>query len=180
MAEQYETLEGSFRCRRNRTKKTKTPFSGSHSDLLMELMYLLRELEREIAVLRGSGVGDRAIIQILSDDLRTEEEFFGEFRNTIKRGIVGGIMQGFRVGQDNIYGDNVMMRWVSVGSPKICGDCASRIGQIDTWENWQAAGLPASGFSVCKENCYCQLIPEDIPIDDKVIVQGVGGIESSR
>ena len=89
-------------------------------------------------------------------------------------------MQGFRVGQDNIYGDNVMMRWVSVGSPKICGDCAARIGQIDTWENWQAAGLPASGFSVCKENCYCQLIPEDIPIDDKVIVQGVGGIESSR
>ena len=89
-------------------------------------------------------------------------------------------MQGFRIGQDNVYGDSVNFRWVSVGSPRICDDCASRVGQVDTWENWQAEGLPGSGFSVCKENCYCQLIPEDIPIDDKVIIQGVGGVESTR
>ena len=141
---------------------------------------LATRIEREIAILRGSGVGDAAIVQILSDDLRNNGRIFGEFRNTIKRGIVGGVMQGFRIGQDNVYGDNVMMRWVSVGSPRICPDCEGRVGQVDTWENWQAAGLPASGFSVCKENCYCQLIPEDIEIDDKVIVQGVGGVESTR
>tara|TARA_R100001594_G_scaffold46003_2_gene78957 strand:- start:1210 stop:1749 length:540 start_codon:yes stop_codon:yes gene_type:complete len=137
-------------------------------------------IEREIAILRGSGVSDREIIRILDTDLRTGGRIFGELRVLIKRGIVGGIMQGFRIGQDNIYGDNVMMRWVSVGSPRICDDCESRVGQVDTWENWEAAGLPASGFSVCKENCYCQLVPEDIPIDDKVIVQGVGGVESTR
>ena len=28
--------------------KTKTPFSGSHSDLLMELMYLLQELNERL------------------------------------------------------------------------------------------------------------------------------------
>ena len=141
---------------------------------------LATRIEREIAILRGAGVGDREIIRILDADLRTGGRIFGELRVLIKRGIVGGIMQGFRIGQDNIYGDSVMMRWVSVGSPKICDDCASRIGQIDTWANWEAEGLPASGFSVCKENCYCQLVPENIPIDDKVIVQGVGGVESTR
>ena len=141
---------------------------------------LATRIEREIAVLRGSGVGDAAIVQILSDDLRAGGRIFGEFRNTLKRGIVGGIMQGFRIGQDNVYGDRLNFRWVSVGSPRICDDCSARIGQIDTWENWQAEGLPASGFSVCKENCYCQLIPEDIEIDDKVIIQGVGGVESTR
>ena len=137
-------------------------------------------IEREIAILRGSGVGDAAIVQILSDDLRAGGRIFGEFRNTLKRGIVGGIMQGFRVGQDNIYGDNLMMRWVSVGSPRICDDCEERVGQVESWSYWESEGLPASGFSVCKENCYCQLIPEDIPIDDKVIIQGVGGVESTR
>ena len=137
-------------------------------------------IEREIAILRGAGIRDREIIRILDTDLRTGGRIFGELRVLIKRGIVGGIMQGFRIGQDNIYGDNVMMRWVSVGSPKICVDCQGRLGQIDTWANWEAEGLPASGFSVCKENCYCQLIPEDIPIDDKVIIQGVGGIETTR
>ena len=137
-------------------------------------------IEREIAILRGSGIGDREIIRILDSDLRTGGRSFGVLRGLIKRGIVGGIMQGFRVGQDNIYGDNLMMRWVSVGSPRICDDCQERVGQVDTWANWEAEGLPASGFSVCKENCYCQLIPEDIPIDDKVIIQGVGGVESTR
>ena len=137
-------------------------------------------IEREIAILRGAGVGDREIIRILDTDLRTGGRIFGELRVLIKRGIVGGIMQGFRIGQDNIFGDSVMMRWVSVGSPRICDDCESRVGQIDTWANWEVEGLPASGFSVCKENCYCQLVPEDIPIDDKVIVQGVGGVESTR
>ena len=141
---------------------------------------LATRIEREIAILRGSGVGDAAIVQILSDDLRDGGRIFGEFRNTLKRGIVGGIMQGFRIGQDNVYGDRLNFRWVSVGSPRICDDCSARIGQVDTWENWQAEGLPASGFSVCKENCYCQLIPEDIEIDDKVIIQGVGGVESTR
>ena len=33
--------------------KTKTPFSGSHSDLLMELMYLLRELNEKLQYSEG-------------------------------------------------------------------------------------------------------------------------------
>ena len=131
-------------------------------------------IEREIAVLRGSGVGDRAIIQILADDLRQGGRIFGEFRNTIKRGIVGGVMQGFRVGQDNIYGDSLKFKWISVGSPKICKDCEERVGEIKTWDEWQELGVPASGFSVCKEYCYCQLIPADREIDDFVVVDGIG------
>ncbi len=179
MPEQYENLE-EFLDAEEIEQQDEDTLLWVALGLAYGIDVLATRIEREIAILRGSGVGDRAIVQILSDDLRDGGRIFGEFRNTIKRGIVGGVMQGFRIGQDNIYGDSVMMRWVSVGSPRICDDCASRVGQIDTWENWQAEGLPASGFSVCKENCYCQLIPEDIEIDDKVIVQGVGGVESTR
>ena len=59
------------------------------------------------------------------------------------------------------------LRWVAV-SKNLCPDCEDRAGEIDTWEGWESRGMPASGWSVCKEYCYCQLIPEDIEINDKL------------
>ena len=124
----------------------------------------ITRLEREIALLRTAGITDDAIFDILGNDLAGHGRIFGEFRNTIKRGIISAIMQASRVGADRVYGDNVMMRWVSVGTPKICVDCTPRIGQVRSWAEWESLGLPASGFSVCKEFCYCQLVPEDVPM----------------
>tara|TARA_R100000808_G_C2148375_1_gene156516 strand:- start:1005 stop:1511 length:507 start_codon:yes stop_codon:yes gene_type:complete len=128
------------------------------------------ELEREVALLRASGIGEAEISGILGRDLKSNGRIFGAFRNTIKRGIVSTIMQASRQGQDSVYGDRVDFAWISVGSPRICVDCEGRIGEVDTWENWERRGLPASGFSVCKERCYCQLIPTDIEMDETVIV----------
>ena len=130
----------------------------------------ITRLEREIALLRNAGVADAAILDILGNDLATNGRIFGEFRNTIKRGIVSAIMQASRIGQDRVYGDSVMMRWVSVGTPRICPDCEIRIGDIKSWAEWESLGLPASGFSVCKEFCYCQLIPEDVSMPDSLSV----------
>ncbi len=127
------------------------------------------KLQREIAILRGAGIGDSNILRILNGDLGRGGRIFGEFRNAIKRGIIGGIMQSNRVGQSPVYG-NSLMQWVSVGSPRICPDCQSRIGQQATYSEWEAMGLPASGFSVCKEYCYCQLVPTEVKIDNPVIV----------
>tara|TARA_R100000231_G_C5322553_1_gene163871 strand:- start:629 stop:1150 length:522 start_codon:yes stop_codon:yes gene_type:complete len=131
-------------------------------------------INREIEVSRGAGMDDAAIIGALAGDLSTNGRIFGEFRNAIKSAVVLGVMQGFRVGQDNIYGDSLNFKWVSVGSPRICPDCEERVGSIRTWNEWEQLGVPASGFSVCKEYCYCQLIPADYPIDDFVIVEGIG------
>ena len=124
----------------------------------------ITRIEREVALLRNAGIADAAILDILGNDLATNGRIFGELRNTIKRGIVSATMQASRVGADRIYGDSMMMRWVSVGTPKICVDCTPRIGQVRSWDEWEALGLPASGFSVCKEFCYCQLVPEDVPM----------------
>ena len=121
-------------------------------------------IEREITLLRNAGLSQTAIVDILRNDLATNGRIFGEFRNTIKRGIVSATMHASRIGQDRIYGDSVAMQWVSVGSPKICVDCEDRIGEVRTWDEWESVGLPASGFSVCKEFCYCQLIPAEIPM----------------
>ena len=128
----------------------------------------ITKLEREIALLRNAGVSERAIVDILGNDLATNGRIFGELRNTIKRGIVSATMHASRVGQDRIYGDSVAMQWVSVGTPKICVDCEARVGEVRTWADWESLGLPASGFSVCKEFCYCQLIPVSIPMSSSL------------
>ena len=122
----------------------------------------LTRLEREIAVLRNAGIAETTIVDILGNDFANNGRIFGEFRNTVKRGVVSSVMQASRVGQDRVHGDSVKFRWVSVGTPKICVDCTPRIGEVRSWEEWESLGLPASGFSVCKEFCYCQLVPEEI------------------
>ena len=130
----------------------------------------ITRLEREIALLRNAGITDDAILNILGNDLAANGRIFGEFRNTIKRGIVSATMQASRIGSDRVYGDSMMFQWVSVGTPRICPDCEERIGEIRSWDEWESLGFPASGFSVCKEFCYCQLVPADIPMPTSLSV----------
>ena len=127
-------------------------------------------IESEILRLRQANIGDGEILRIISTDFNGTGRIFGEFTNNLRRGIVSGVMQGTRVGQNSVYGNSVSFRWVSVGSNRICEDCEARIGQVETWEQWEALGFPATGFSLCKESCYCQLVPEEVEIDDRVVI----------
>jgi len=124
-------------------------------------------VEQQINIFRQAGLSDESIINSLETDLRTNGRIFGEFRNSIRRGIVSGIMQGSRIGQDKVYG-NQLMQWISVGTPKICSDCESRVGRIESYQDWIAQGLPATGWSLCREFCYCQLVPDNVEIEDKI------------
>ena len=90
----------------------------------------VERIEQEIGILRTAGMSDAGIIRTLTADFESRGRIFGEYSRSIKRGIVLGVMQGFRVGQDAVYGDSVKFRWVSVGSPNICDDCESRIDQV--------------------------------------------------
>ena len=126
-------------------------------------------IEQQINIFRQAGLSDEAIINSLRADLRTNGRIFGEFSNSIRRGVVSGIMQGARLGQDRVYG-NQLMQWVSVGSDRICSDCERRIGQIETYQDWISAGLPATGWSLCREFCYCQLVPETVDIEGRIVL----------
>ena len=120
-------------------------------------------LGQEIERLTRSGVSEQSIIGVLDTDFRSKGRIFGEFVRSVKRGVVGGINQAFR--RSGEMGRK--LRWITV-SKNVCPDCESRAGELDTWEGWESRGMPASGWSVCKEYCYCQLIPEDIEINDKL------------
>ena len=117
-------------------------------------------LGQEIERLTRSGVSEQSIIGVLDTDFRGKGRIFGEFVRSVKRGVVGGINQAFR--RSGEMGRK--LRWITV-SKNVCPDCESRAGELDTWEGWESRGMPASGWSVCKEYCYCQLMPEDIEIN---------------
>ena len=57
----------------------------------------LTRLEREIAVLRNAGIAETTIVDILGNDFANNGRIFGEFRNTVKRGVVSSVMQASRV-----------------------------------------------------------------------------------
>jgi hypothetical protein len=167
MAREYETIEEATA---SLTEEDENILLWSAIGGAAAVDIFVTRIESEILRLRQANIGDAEIVRILSDDFSTRGRIFGEFSNNLRRGVVSGIMQGSRFGQDEVYGNSVKFRWVSVGSSKICVDCQDRIGQIATWEQWESLGLPATGFSVCKEFCYCQLVPEDIEIDDRVVI----------
>ena len=120
-------------------------------------------LRQEVGRLTRSGVSEQSIIGVLDTDFRSKGRIFGEFVRSVKRGVVGGINQAFR--RSGEMGRK--LRWITV-SKNVCPDCESRAGELDTWEGWESRGMPASGWSVCKEYCYCQLMPEDIEINDTI------------
>jgi|TARA_Y100000310_G_scaffold58916_1_gene54229 hypothetical protein len=131
--------------------------------LSYDVRIFTERLRQEIERLTRSGVSEQSIIGVLDTDFRERGRIFGEFGNSIKRGVVGGINQAFR--RSGEMGRK--LRWVTV-SKNVCPDCESRAGELDTWEGWESRGMPASGWSVCKEYCYCQLMPEDIEINDTI------------
>ena len=167
MAREYETIEEATE---NLTEEDENILLWSALGAAAAVDIFVTRIESEILRLRQANIADAEILRILSDDFAASGRIFGEFGNNLRRGVVSGIMQGSRFGQDEVYGNRIKFRWVSVGSSKICIDCQTRIGQIETWETWESLGLPATGFSICKEFCYCQLVPEDIEIDDRVVI----------
>ena len=124
-----------------------------------------QRIGKEVDRLRRAGLDEQSIIRVLSQDLSTNGRIFGELRNAIKRGIVGVINQAFR--RSGEMGQS--LRWVTV-SKNPCDDCITVAGQVDTWENWEKRGMPGSGWSLCNDNCYCQLVPDDMEIEDTVLI----------
>lgn len=131
--------------------------------LSFDIRVFAERLGQEIERLRRSGVSEQSIIRVLGSDFNRNGRVFGELRNAIKRGLVGGINQAFR--RSGEMGEK--LRWVTI-SKNVCPDCESRAGQLDTWKGWEERGMPASGWSICKEFCYCQLMPEGLPIEDNL------------
>ena len=108
-----------------------------------------------------TGADPLALEALLLDDLRTNGRIFGEFNRAIKA-TANGTINGFRdAGSLAEFGLEEKFRWAAV-LVNTCPDCLSRHNApAQDWDKWEAQGLPRKGFTVCKQNCKCMLIPVD-------------------
>ena len=146
--------------------------------LLIEAEFAAALLEREIGIMRASGLGEEAIKEVLDIDFAAKGRIFGQIENATKAHVAGMITAASNSAQHEVYVDagiDDSRRWVvvnlgpaAVASP--CPDCIGRQDRVERLDVWQAIGEPGSGWSVCRQHCYCILAPEEINLPGKVDV----------
>jgi hypothetical protein len=76
----------------------------------------------------------------------------------LKGSVHNASQQGFISRTVEINPSAKLYKWVN-DSSRVCSDCASRDGRVETLADWEDLGTPKSGFSVCGEFCHCRLEP---------------------
>jgi len=138
--------------------------------MVFDVEIFATNIEKTISTMVSRGIETSAIIETLNADMQVGGRIFGQLSNNVKNAIVQGISDSAKFGQFQNYDLNKTFKWVTVGGHKICGDCESRQGLVNTFNEWERLGLPGSGWSVCQSYCYCVLDPTGTVSDQ---VQGV-------
>jgi len=125
------------------------------------------DLQQTITSLRASGASIDAIREVLLQDLNQGGIIFGAYRNSIKNTTGNAVQFMADAAIRGKYGDEDIteLKWITAGV-NVCEDCKPRHGKVASWTEWSAVGLPKSGFSVCKGNCQCQLVPSNYNDDE--------------
>ena len=133
---------------------------GVMDKMVYDVRTFSNSLEKTVFSMSQAGMSEDMIKQTLANDMGTGGSIFGKLRNDTKASIVDGINQSAKLGQYQNYDLNKgTFTWISVGGHRICGDCDGRAGQTLTFSEWEAEGLPGSGWSFCQGFCYCVLDP---------------------
>ena len=147
--------------------------------LLIEAEFAASLLEREIGIMRISGMGEEAIKEVLDADFAAKGRIFGQIENATKAHTAGMLTAASNSAQQEVYskaGASDLRRWVVVNLgpgavTKPCPDCPERQDRVEPIEVWQAIGEPGSGWSICRQHCYCILVPEQVKISGRVDVE---------
>lgn len=126
------------------------------------------DLQGLVSSMKDSGMSDKAIKDMLMNDLTSGGRVFGNFRNQVKNTVKSGVgISASNSSRASFESAGVKeYRWVAVGDKNVCPDCERRNGDIGDMEFWKTVGLPQSGFSICRYNCRCQLLPSDYAGED--------------
>lgn len=118
-------------------------------------------LEEMIDKMRVAGMDDAFIKSSLERDLASGGRVFGEFRRAVQattEGTIGSISTDAYLEE---FGTDLQFTWIAA-LVNTCEDCLPRHGVVKDFSEWEAEGLPRTGWSVCRGNCQCVLIPEKI------------------
>jgi hypothetical protein len=132
-----------------------------------------REIARELSNLVGGKVRDaKRFNYTKAIESATKEEVERAVHKTLDR-YVKEAEARFRTELTKRFKEKVLgkekaaklkYRWISViGDSRRCPDCRKRHGQEETMKEWEIAGIPRSGATVCQTYCRCRLIALDEP-----------------
>lgn len=152
---QAEIITGELAILQKSLKTTKEVFTLKAAELITNLG------------LRG--LSEEQIINVLLDDFENDGALFGG----LKRQLIGDAQSFAEVTSSELdtriifeeSGQEPMV-WLAI-LVNTCEDCIPRHGTTHTYEEWQALGLPATGWSVCKFHCKCQLFPASVVDQNK-------------
>ena len=130
---------------------------------LFEVSIFTATLQSSIERLQFEGLTDPQIKQRIRTQYQGKTGAFAILGNSTEDLVRYGIRESSRLGMLAVYnqvlGNNAPYRWVVARGVKHCEDCEGRSGEVRTFTEWIALGLPASGWSRCNFRCYCILDP---------------------
>ena len=133
---------------------------GAIDSMVFNVENFATNLEQTVTQLTANGLQSEAILATLEADQVAQGRIFGQLRNDIKGNLAMATSHAGRLGQYQDFTRNDLFNWITVGGHRICADCESRpVANPQTYKAWEEAGLPGTGWSVCKGYCYCVLDP---------------------
>jgi len=146
-----------------------TRFKILLEDMNFGRVEFLDSFYKRLNELKKEGLDDDSIVKILFDDLIKNKELaklknkennnlWDFFKSTSQHTVWDGL------------DDATEYVWVMTEGANHCDGCVERNGQIKTFEEWEAEGLPGSGCTNCYYNCLCDLVPveKDIAKDNPI------------
>jgi hypothetical protein len=124
-------------------------------NLVSEILFIIEQG-------RQNGQSSEGILQNIRNQIKPGGRLYSQVEGAIKRSHSAFVYQSSGYGQESVRQKTVTpdtkMKWV-INSFNTCPDCLVRNGLVKTYREWLALGMPKSGFSVCGNNCKCDLIP---------------------
>ena len=128
-------------------------------NMVFNVQNFATRLEQQVVNMTASGMTKKEIMRSINQDKISGGRIFGELRNDIKENVSKVTTNAGRLGSFANYTKKDLFAWVTVTGHKICIDCAARSGTILSYKEWESAGTPGTGWSVCRGYCYCVLDP---------------------
>jgi len=132
--------------------------------------HFIVDLEEAVDQMVITGMTPERIAAVLQSDLDNKGRIFGAFRNGAASSVRNGVENVSNAATNGVFQDEGLDHrlWKTAGV-NVCPDCEVRAGITGTMEYFETIGLPKSGFSVCRANCQCQLVPISYDKEDNII-----------
>ena len=130
------------------------------SEMNLNFQIYLSRVRLQAQQLVAAGVDQALILQQLQSDITNSTGTFAQLKGTIGASIDTSLMKTANF-SSNLAPLRITnnFRWNWEPSAEHCDTCVGRQGQVKSYEDWEAVGLPGSGTTDCGIYCRCSLEP---------------------